>query len=98
LHKSENGALDGGINTSPCYTIAAYDDKKLVAIGYLPTEANQPHLAPTMIHVLPAYGQRGLGITIQELLIAEWKLTLWLWHYEVSWIQISNIAVLILWK
>jgi hypothetical protein len=73
MHKLDNWALDGGINSSPCYTIAAYDDTKLVAIGYLPADANQPQLESTMIHVLPDYSHRGLGITIQKLLLAEWK-------------------------
>lgn len=73
MHKTDDLSWGRANNEGPCYVIAAYDNELLVAIGYLSVDSTGPQLDSSIIHVLPAYRHRGIEITMQKLLLAEWK-------------------------
>jgi hypothetical protein len=55
------------------HVISAYDDNRLVAIGYTPADASVPQIESAEIYVLPAYRTRGIESNVYKLLLAEWK-------------------------
>ncbi|SEB96909.1 hypothetical protein [Paenibacillus sp. GP183] len=55
------------------HVISAYDNNRLVAIGYTPADASAPQMESAEIYVLPDYRTRGIESNVYKLLLAEWK-------------------------
>jgi hypothetical protein len=59
--------------SEPGYVISAYDNNRLIGLGFIPADASEPKVESCSIYVLPAYAKRGIETNVNKLLLAEWK-------------------------